>query len=221
MIKVLIVDDHEMVRLGLATYIGVQPDLEVVDQAENGQEGVDMALKDRPDIILMDLVMPVKDGITATKEILKAWPQARIIILTSFIDDAKVYPAMEAGAASYILKTATAEEIAKAIRQTAKGERVLEPQVTTKMMNRMNHPQPQYDELTNREREVLQLIAQGKSNQEIATELFITLKTVKTHVSNILAKLDVEDRTQAAIYALKHALVKNDQGDDGVATRDH
>ena len=199
MIKVLIVDDHEMVRLGLATYIGVQPDLEVVDQAENGQEGVDMALKDRPDIILMDLVMPVKDGITATKEILKAWPQARIIILTSFIDDAKVYPAMEAGAASYILKTATAEEIAKAIRQTAKGERVLEPQVTTKMMNRMNHPQPQYDELTNREREVLQLIAQGKSNQEIATELFITLKTVKTHVSNILAKLDVEDRTQAAI----------------------
>ncbi|MDU5710111.1 MAG: response regulator transcription factor [Lacticaseibacillus rhamnosus] len=221
MIKVLIVDDHEMVRLGLSTYIGVQPDLEVVDQAENGQEGVEMALKDRPDIILMDLVMPVKDGIEATKEILKAWPQARIIILTSFIDDAKVYPAMEAGAASYILKTATAEEIAKAIRQTASGERVLEPQVTTKMMNRMNHPQPQYDELTNREREVLQLIAQGKSNQEIATELFITLKTVKTHVSNILAKLDVEDRTQVAIYALKHGLVKNDQGDDGVATRDH
>ena len=221
MIKVLIVDDHEMVRLGLSTYIGVQPDLEVVDQAENGQEGVEMALKDRPDIILMDLVMPVKDGIEATKEILKAWPQARIIILTSFIDDAKVYPAMEAGAASYILKTATAEEIAKAIRQTASGERVLEPQVTTKMMNRMNHPQPQYDELTNREREVLQLIAQGKSNQEIATELFITLKTVKTHVSNILAKLDVEDRTQAAIYALKHGLVKNDQGDDVVATRDH
>ena len=221
MIKVLIVDDHEMVRLGLATYIGVQPDLEVVDQAENGQEGVDMALKDRPDIILMDLVMPVKDGITATKEILKAWPQARIIILTSFIDDAKVYPAMEAGAASYILKTATAEEIAKAIRQTAKGERVLEPQVTTKMMNRMNHPQPQYDELTNREREVLQLIAQGKSNQEIATELFITLKTVKTHVSNILAKLDVEDRTQAAIYALKHGRIKNDQGEYGGATRVH
>ena len=221
MIKVLIVDDHEMVRLGLSTYIGVQPDLEVVDQAENGQEGVEMALKDRPDIILMDLVMPVKDGIEATKEILKAWPQARIIILTSFIDDAKVYPAMEAGAASYILKTATAEEIAKAIRQTASGERVLEPQVTTKMMNRMNHPQSQYDELTNREREVLQLIAQGKSNQEIATELFITLKTVKTHVSNILAKLDVEDRTQAAIYALKHGLVKNDQGGDGVATRDY
>ena len=192
MIKVLIVDDHEMVRLGLATYIGVQPDLEVVDQAENGQEGVDMALKDRPDIILMDLVMPVKDGITATKEILKAWPQARIIILTSFIDDAKVYPAMEAGAASYILKTATAEEIAKAIRQTAKGERVLEPQVTTKMMNRMNHPQPQYDELTNREREVLQLIAQGKSNQEIATELFITLKTVKTERRQLFMHLNMD-----------------------------
>lgn len=135
--------------------------------------------------------------------------------MTSFIDDEKVYPAIEAGAASYILKTATAEEIATAIRQTAAGESVLEPEVTTKMMNRMsNPPQPQlYDDLTNREREVLQLIAAGKSNQEIADELFITLKTVKTHVSNILAKLQVEDRTKATIYAFKHGLVK-DQGEE-------
>ncbi|KRO18547.1 LuxR family response regulator [Lacticaseibacillus saniviri JCM 17471 = DSM 24301] len=209
------VDDHEMVRLGITTYLGVQPDLAVVGEAENGQEGVDMALSLRPDVILMDLVMPVMDGIEATKTILSAWPKARIIILTSFIDDEKVYPAIEAGAASYILKTATAEEIATAIRQTAAGESVLEPEVTTKMMNRMsNPPQPQlYDDLTNREREVLQLIAAGKSNQEIADELFITLKTVKTHVSNILAKLQVEDRTKATIYAFKHGLVK-DQGEE-------
>ncbi|WP_461213221.1 response regulator [Lacticaseibacillus sp. GG6-2] len=212
MIKVLIVDDHEMVRLGISTYLGVMPDLEVVGQATDGKQGLDMALELRPDVILMDLVMPNMDGIEATQKILKAWPKARIIILTSFIDDEKVYPAIEAGAASYILKTATAEEIANAIRQTAKGESVLEPQVTTKMMNRLTQKQQPalYDDLTNREREVLQLIAQGKSNQEIADALFITLKTVKTHVSNILAKLEVDDRTQAAIYAFKHGLVKED-----------
>ncbi|MCH4058161.1 MAG: response regulator transcription factor [Lactobacillaceae bacterium] len=210
MIKVLIVDDHEMVRLGISSYLSVQPDMEVVAEAENGAEGVTKALEVRPDAILMDVVMPVMDGIQATKEILKKWPQAKIIILTSFIDDEKVYPAIEAGAASYILKTSTAAEIAQAIRATTKGESVLEPEVTTKMMNRMaekNQPQL-YEDLTAREREVLSLIAQGKSNKEIADELFITLKTVKTHVSNILAKLQVEDRTQAAIYAFQHHLAK-------------
>lgn len=210
MIKVLIVDDHEMVRLGISSYLGVQSDMEVVGEAENGQEAVEKALELRPDAILMDVVMPVMDGIDATKEILKQWPEAKIIILTSFIDDEKVYPAIEAGAASYILKTSTAAEIAKAIRATANGESVLEPEVTTKMMNRMSQKnQPQlYEDLTAREREVLMLIAQGKSNKEIADELFITLKTVKTHVSNILAKLQVEDRTQAAIYAFQHHLAK-------------
>ncbi|MFD1466328.1 response regulator [Lapidilactobacillus mulanensis] len=210
MIKVLIVDDHEMVRLGISTYLSVQPDMEVVAEAENGVEGVQKALDLRPDAILMDVVMPEMDGIEATKEILKQWPKAKIIILTSFIDDEKVYPAIEAGAASYILKTSTAAEIAQAIRATAKGESVLEPEVTTKMMNRMSQRnQPQlYEDLTAREREVLLLIAQGKSNKEIADELFITLKTVKTHVSNILAKLQVEDRTQAAIYAFQHHLAK-------------
>ncbi|AUX12276.1 DNA-binding response regulator [Latilactobacillus sakei] len=208
MIKVLIVDDHEMVRLGISTYLGVQDDLEVVDQAVNGQEGVEKALALRPDAILMDLVMPEMDGIEATKTILKAWPQAKIIILTSFIDDEKVYPAIEAGAASYILKTSTAEEIANTIRKTTAGQSVLEPEVTNKMMNRMTHQAETklYEDLTNREREVLGLIAKGRSNQEIADELFITLKTVKTHVSNILAKLQVDDRTQAAIYAIKHQL---------------
>ena len=208
MIKVLIVDDHEMVRLGISTYLGVQDDLEVVDQAVNGREGVEKALALRPDAILMDLVMPEMDGIEATKTILKAWPQAKIIILTSFIDDEKVYPAIEAGAASYILKTSPAEEIANTIRKTTAGQSVLEPEVTNKMMNRMTHQAETklYEDLTNREREVLGLIAKGRSNQEIADELFITLKTVKTHVSNILAKLQVDDRTQAAIYAIKHQL---------------
>lgn len=210
MIKVLIVDDHEMVRLGISTYLSVQPDMSVIAEAENGKEGVEKALELHPDAILMDVVMPEMDGIEATKEILKQWPQAKIIILTSFIDDEKVYPAIEAGAASYILKTSTAAEIAKTIRATANGESVLEPEVTTKMMNQMSQRnQPQlYEDLTAREREVLLLIAQGKSNKEIADELFITLKTVKTHVSNILAKLQVEDRTQAAIYAFQHHLAK-------------
>nr|WP_302685351.1 response regulator transcription factor [Latilactobacillus fuchuensis] len=204
----MIVDDHEMVRLGIATYLGVQSDITVVDQAVNGREGVEKALALRPDAILMDLVMPEMDGIEATKTILKTWPAAKIIILTSFIDDEKVYPAIEAGAASYILKTSTAEEIANAIRKTAQGQSVLEPEVTNKMMNRMSHQSEVqlYEDLTNREREVLGLIAKGRSNQEIADELFITLKTVKTHVSNILAKLQVEDRTQAAIYAIKNHL---------------
>lgn len=210
MIKVLIVDDHEMVRLGISSYLGVQSDMEVVGEAENGQEAVEKTLALRPDAILMDVVMPEMDGIAATKEILRQWPEAKIIILTSFIDDEKVYPAIEAGAASYILKTSTAAEIAKAIRATANGESVLEPEVTTKMMNRMSQKnQPQlYEDLTAREREVLMLIAKGKSNKEIADELFITLKTVKTHVSNILAKLQVEDRTQAAIYAFQHHLAE-------------
>ncbi|KRN29710.1 response regulator [Lactobacillus selangorensis] len=203
-------DDHEMVRLGVSTYLGVQDDIEVVGEAGNGKEGLGKALALRPDIILMDLVMPEMDGIEATQKILKAWPEAKIIILTSFIDDEKVYPAIEAGAKSYILKTSTAEEIANAIRATAQGRSVLEPEVTKKMMTHLStQAQPQlYEDLTKREREVLLLIAKGKSNQEIADELFITLKTVKTHVSNILAKLEVEDRTQAAIYAYKHGLIK-------------
>ena len=209
MIKVLLVDDHEMVRLGVSSYLFVQDDIEVIGEAENGRIGYEKALDLRPDVILMDLVMDEMDGIESTKAILHDWPEAKIIIVTSFIDDEKVYPAIEAGAAGYLLKTSTAHEIADAIRATQRGERVLEPEVTTKMVHRMTHkPLELHEDLTKREREVLFLIAQGKSNQEIADELFITLKTVKTHVSNILSKLDVEDRTQAAIYAFKHKLVK-------------
>lgn len=199
-----------MVRIGVASYLAVQDDIEVVGEAENGKVGVEKALDLRPDVIMMDLVMDVMDGIEATKKILAAWPQAKILIVTSFIDDEKVYPAIEAGAKSYILKTSTAAEIADAIRGTNQGESVLEPQVTSKMMHRLTHRQEPnlYEELTKREIEVLKLVAQGKSNQEIADELYITLKTVKTHVSNILSKLQVEDRTQAAIYALKHKIAE-------------
>ena len=209
MIKVLLVDDHEMVRLGVSTYLSIQADIEVVGEASDGDEGVSKALALRPDVILMDLVMDKMDGITATKQILAQWPQANILIVTSYIDDEKVFPAIQAGASGYLLKTSSAQEIAEAIRKTINGERVIEEEVSEKIQNQDYADQFfLYEELTNREKEVLDLIAQGKSNQEIAEDLFITLKTVKTHVSNILAKLGVEDRTQAAIYAFKHGLVK-------------
>ena len=210
MIKVLLVDDHEMVRLGVSAYLSVQEDIEVIDQAENGKIGVEKALALKPDIILMDLVMPVMDGIEATKEILSKWKEAKIIIVTSFIDDEKVYPAISAGAKSYLLKTSSASEIAQAIRDTYRGEGVFEKEVSEKLEHRHEVEEEfrLFEELTSREKEVLLLIAQGKSNQEIADECFITLKTVKTHVSNILSKLQVEDRTQATIYAFKHHLVQ-------------
>ena len=210
MIKVLLVDDHEMVRLGVSAYLSVQEDIEVIAQAENGKVGVEKALELKPDIILMDLVMPEMDGIEATKEILSKWKEAKIIIVTSFIDDEKVYPAISAGAKSYLLKTSSASEIAQAIRDTYRGEGVFEKEVSEKLEHRHEVEEEfrLFEELTSREKEVLLLIAQGKSNQEIADECFITLKTVKTHVSNILSKLQVEDRTQATIYAFKHHLVK-------------
>lgn len=209
MIKLLLVDDHQMVRLGLSSYFSIQDDMEVIGEAEDGQEGVNQALSLRPDVILMDLVMDGMDGIEATKEILAQWPEAKIIIVTSFIDDEKVFPAMEAGASGYMLKTSSASEIADAIRSAYEGDTVFEEKVTQKIIERDHMPQEYllHDDLTNRETEILQLIAQGLSNQEIADECFITLKTVKTHVSNILSKLDVSDRTQATIYAFKHNLV--------------
>lgn len=208
MIRVLFVDDHEMVRIGVSSYLSAQPDIEVVGEASDGEKGVELALELRPDIILMDLVMPVMDGIEATKKITAQWPDAKVIIVTSFLDDEKVYPALEAGATSYMLKTSKASEIANAIRSTFEGQTVLEPEVTGKMMTRMKQKKLPHEELTNREMEILLLMAEGKTNQEIADELFIALKTVKTHVSSILSKLEVQDRTQAVIYAFKHALTK-------------
>lgn len=209
MIKLLIVDDHEMVRLGLTSYFSILKDIEVIGEAKNGAEGVKMALSMNPDVILMDLVMDVMDGIEATKVILNEWPAAKILILTSFIDDEKVYPALEAGASGYLLKTSTASEIAEAIRRTYSGEEIIEEEVSKKIKeDELNGDRRKLHEtLTNRELEVLHLIAEGLPNQEIADELFITLKTVKTHVSNILSKLEVSDRTQATIYAFKHHLI--------------
>ncbi|ASV66535.1 response regulator transcription factor [Cytobacillus sp. FSL W7-1323] len=210
MIRVLFVDDHEMVRIGVTAYLSAQPDIEVIGEADNGKQAIELAMELRPDIILMDLVMKEMDGIEATKQIVEQWPEAKIIIVTSFLDDEKVYPALEAGATSYMLKTSKASEIAHAIRRTQQGESVLEPEVTGKMMLKMRgkKEQPLHEELTSREMEILLHMTQGKTNQEIADELYIALKTVKTHVSNILSKLDVQDRTQAVIYAFKNHIVK-------------
>jgi two-component system, NarL family, response regulator LiaR len=209
MIRVLFVDDHEMVRIGVSAYLSAQPDIDVVGEADNGRLGVELALSLRPDIILMDLVMKEMDGIEATRQIIEQWPEAKVIIVTSFLDDEKVYPALEAGATSYMLKTSKAGEIANAVRATYNGQSVLEPEVTGKMMLKMRQKTTHlpHEELTTRELEILLLMAEGKTNQEIADELFIALKTVKTHVSNILSKLQVQDRTQAVIYAFKHSLV--------------
>lgn len=203
-------DDHEMVRMGLSAYLSTEADIEVVGEASNGAEGVKLALEKKPDVILMDLVMEEMDGIQATKEIVRQMPDAKVIVLTSFVDDEKVYPVIEAGAFSYLLKTARAPDIADAIRKAARGESFLEAKVTNKMMQRMREQNKKlpHDELTPRELEVLSLIGDGKTNQEIADELFIGIKTVKTHVSNILSKLAVDDRTQIAIYAHRHGLVK-------------
>ncbi|ARI75927.1 response regulator transcription factor [Halobacillus mangrovi] len=210
MITVLFADDHEMVRIGVSAYLSAQKDIEVIAEADDGGDAVELALEHRPDIILMDLVMEEMDGIEATKQIVEQWPEAKIIIVTSFLDDEKVYPALEAGATSYMLKTSKAEEIAKAIRATYEGQSILEPEVTGKIMTKMRKPDVKdlHEELTNREMEILMLMAEGKTNQEISDQLFIALKTVKVHVSNILGKLQVHDRTQAVIYAFKHDLVK-------------
>ncbi|GEK88004.1 two component transcriptional regulator, LuxR family [Alkalibacterium putridalgicola] len=212
MIRLMLVDDHEMVRLGLSSFFSIQEDFEVVAEAADGEASVELAVEEKPDIILMDLVMEVMDGTEATIEIMKRWPEAKIIILTSFIDDEKVYPAMEAGACGYILKTSSATEIAQAIRETYNGQYYIEDEVTS-ILEEKRHEENEghlHDRLTSRENEVVQLISKGYTNQDIADELFITLKTVKTHVSNILSKLEVEDRTQVAIYAFRHDIVENE-----------
>lgn len=208
MIRVVLIDDHEMVRAGVSAFLSTQPDIEVVGEASDGATGAELAIAEKPDVVLMDLVMEPVDGVESTKRIKASWKEAKILVVTSFLDDEKVYPVIEAGAMSYVLKTANANEIADAIRQTAAGNPVMAAQVTGKMLERLRHPEMNlHESLTAREREILQLMAEGKSNQVIADELFISLKTVKTHVSNILTKLDVYDRTQAVVYAFQHNLV--------------
>lgn len=210
MVRVLLVDDHEMVRIGLAAVLGTEEGIEVVGEAGNGLEGLRLAREYSPDVVLMDLVMDGMDGIETTRRLMEEMPECRVIVLTSFLDDEKMYPVIEAGAFSYLLKTSRASEIADAIRAAARGQSVLESQVASKMMNRFRRPpqvaaQP-HEDLTDREMEVLKLIALGKSNQEIADDLFIGIKTVKYHLTNLFGKLGVEDRTQAAIYAHRNGL---------------
>lgn len=209
-ISVLLVDDHQMVRLGLKSFLNLQADIAVIAEADDGQEGLEKALDLRPDVVIMDLVMPQMTGVEATLALLKEWPQARILILTSYLDNEKIYPVLEAGAKGYMLKTSSAEEIVSAIRKVAQGEYAIETQVEKKVEDQRRNPAPHLD-LTARERDILALLAKGYDNQRIADESFISLKTVKTHVSNILSKLGVSDRTQAVVYAFQHGLVAQEE----------
>ncbi|MBF1690147.1 response regulator transcription factor [uncultured Streptococcus sp.] len=204
--KILLVDDHQMVRLGLKSYLELQEDIAEVSEAINGKEGVEKALAEHPDVIIMDIVMPEMNGIEATLAILKEWPEAKILILTSYLDNEKIYPVLDAGAHGYMLKTSSAEEILRAVKKVAKGEFAIETEVSKKVEYHRNHIEL-HEDLTARERDILGLLAKGYENQRIADELFISLKTVKTHVSNILSKLEVSDRTQAVVYAFQHHLV--------------
>lgn len=209
-IRVMLIDDHEMVRLGLKSYLNLQPDVKVVAEAGDGEEGLIKALEVKPDVVVMDLVMPKMNGVEATLALLKEWPQAQIVILTSYLDNEKIYPVLEAGARGYMLKTSSADEILSAIRKVARGEYAIETEVEKKVEHHKRYPDL-HEDLTAREREILTLLAKGYDNQRIADESFISLKTVKTHVSNILSKLAVSDRTQAVVYAFQHGLVAQDE----------
>jgi two-component system, NarL family, response regulator LiaR len=211
-IRVLIADDHAVVRQGLRTFLELQDDIEVVADACDGEEAVTAALDGRPDVVLMDLVMPRVDGIEATRRILRERPATRVLALTSFLDDDKVLPAVRAGAAGYLLKDVDPQQLVGAIRTVHGGGALLDPAVTATVMRQLaDHAEPEEDAdlgLTGREREVLALIARGLSNKLIARELGIAEKTVKTHVSSILAKLGVTDRTQAALLAVRRGWVE-------------
>lgn len=207
MIRVLIVDDHAMVRQGIATFIETQDDIELVGEAENGRESLERVAQFHPDVVLMDLVMPEMDGVTATREIHTRYPDIKVLALTSFINDAQVAPALQAGAAGYLLKDISANELMNAIRAAVRGETPLAPAVAKKLVEGVAAPHEEtsvLDQLTEREREVLGLLGRGMSNKEIAAQLSISEKTVKFHVSSILSKLNLNDRTQAALFAVKY-----------------
>lgn len=211
-IRILIADDHHVVRRGLVFFLKTQENIEVIGEAKNGEEAIELAVKLRPDLVLMDLSMPVMDGIEATRKIKEKLPTMKIMILTSFSDQNHVIPAIEAGASGYQLKDIEPDELVNAIRQLMIGENQLHPKATSQLLNHLaskNEQKQLLEDLTRREFEVLQEIASGKSNKEIASSLFITEKTVKTHVSNILAKLELADRTQAALFAVRNGIIKN------------
>jgi two-component system, NarL family, response regulator LiaR len=218
-IRVLIVDDHAIVRQGLRTFLELQDGgplpIEVVGEAINGLDAIDLANRLQPDIVLLDIVMPEMDGIQATSSIIECSPGSRVIILTSFGEEERVLPAIRAGAQGYLLKDIPPRELVQAVRDAYLGRVQLHPDIARKLMvvaaakdqpHTISAGEISEESLTEREREVLSLIAEGKNNREIAEQLVISEKTVKTHVSNILNKLHLDDRTQAAIYALRHGL---------------
>jgi NarL family two-component system response regulator LiaR len=212
-IRVLIADDHAILRKGIRALLGTEPDIEVVGETADGLETVAQAEALRPDVILMDLVMPKMDGIEATRQIATQQPNVRILVLTSFAADDKVFPAIKAGALGYILKDSGPAELVQAIHQVYHGQPSLEPSIALKVLYELSHPSqqpPTAEPLSGRELEVLRLLAQGKSNREIAERLLIAELTVRTHVSNILGKLHLASRTQAALYALKEGLASLD-----------
>ena len=212
-IRVLIVDDHQVVRQGLRTFLELHDDIAVVGEAGDGSAALEMIRRLEPDVVLMDLVMPGLDGIAATRQAVALYPRTRVIALTSFAEDDKVFPAIEAGASSYLLKDVSPDALVEAIRAVYRGEARLHPDIARKLMQatRVAHQASGEapalaGDLTDREREVIRLVARGCSNHEIAQTLVISEKTVKTHISHILGKLNLEDRTQLAIYAIKHGL---------------
>jgi DNA-binding NarL/FixJ family response regulator len=210
-IRIMIADDHHVVRRGLAFFLKTQRDIEIIGEAANGKEAVEQARTLQPDLILMDLIMPEMDGIQATKIIKSELPEIKIIMLTSFSDQDHVIPALEAGASGYQLKDIEPDELIHCIKKVIAGENQLHPKATSYLLANLSNKKESRNlisELTNRELDVLKEIAKGKSNKEIASALFITEKTVKTHVSNLLAKLEVADRTQAALYAVKSRVVE-------------
>jgi NarL family two-component system response regulator LiaR len=207
-IRVLVADDHPFVRHGLRTYLDTLDDIEVVGEASDGAQAVQLAEGLLPDVVLMDLVMPELDGVEATRRIRDVSPSTKVIALTSFDDDEKVFPAIKAGAAGYLLKDVHPAELAEAVRKASRGEALLAPSVAARLMQEVSGERPAASGLTGRELEVLRLIARGLPNKLIARELVVSEKTVKTHVSNILAKLHLADRTQAALYAVREGLAE-------------
>lgn len=211
MIRVLIADDHHVVRRGLLFFLKTQKDIEVVGEAKNGLEAVQLVEVLKPDIVLMDLVMPEMDGIQATKRIKEQWPGIYVLMLTSFSDRDHVLPAIEAGASGYQLKDIEPDELVESIRTIMRGENMLHPEATSTLEKGLREEEMKphiQNPLTPREQDVLAELTKGKSNREIASSLFVTEKTVKTHISNIFTKLSVQDRTQAALYAVKHGLTE-------------
>jgi NarL family two-component system response regulator LiaR len=213
-ITVLLVDDHEMVRRGVRAFLETQADITVVAEAGSGEEAVRLATEHAPDVALMDLIMPGMDGVEATRRLTTRSPRTKVVMLTSYHDDEHIFPAIRAGALSYVLKEVGSEELADAVRKAAAGETVLHPRVAARVVRELHgarRDEPNaFRELSDRELEVLKLIADGLSNAEIAARLYVSEKTVKSHVSNILGKLHLADRTQAAVYAWRQGVVRRD-----------